>query len=235
MRFLIIYYNYLKNTRRTILDHLYSFKRYGKDVECHYYNALRGLPKYFVNLPYDGIIIHYTLLGMRNDPNFWQYLMDRFGALGAMKGIKIAIPQDEYTRSRDMCKFFKAYGIKTVFTCAEPSEYQILYPKEESGLEHYFTTLTGYVDDAFLNRIQSLSNEGISRDIDLGYRGNNLPYWVGKHGQLKKEVETQFAKYREKASIKMNITTNAKEVLYGDDLDPLYVALPMHVRVSWGS
>lgn len=134
-----------------------------------------------------------------------------------MAPMKVAIPQDEMYYTEELCSLFQHIEVDSLYTCAYPIDYQTLYPKEKSGLTHYFTTFPGFVDEDSLQTIEQLRQEKIERDIDIGYRGNNLPYYIGKHGQLKRIVAEKFLEATKNSDCKIDISIDPAKVFFGKD------------------
>lgn len=217
MKVLVLYGLYDRKIRTTILDHLYSFRRYVNGVDYHYCNVFKKIPRYLSLVEYDGIILHYTLLSAKWKPTDWKRILPGLSLLKQMNSVKIALPQDEYVFSNVLCKFFRDHDIKTVFTCANPIDYQVLYPSKKSGLEHYFTTLTGFVDENTLELLSRLSKKEKIRTIDIGYRARDLPFWLGDFGQIKTRLAQLFLSIKDTVSLNIDISTNDKDVFYGDN------------------
>lgn len=197
-------------TRKTIDDHLYSFRRYVKNA-CFFYCDVKDTVPFFLTwLKWDGIIVHYTLLAEKFALNHkhspYRHLPKR---LRVMEGYKVALPQDEYFHTEAVIRFFKSSGIQTVFTCLPQSEHEKVYPLQKTGLKHRITTLTGFVDEASLTQYQGATHD--KRPIDLGYRARHLPYWFGRHAQLKHEIAQ--LKFK---SLRCDISTRPEDTFYGD-------------------
>lgn len=208
MKILVLYYQPDSNPRKTILDSVFCFSKYNPDIDVYYFNVYRSIPKWLTYFPFDGVVFHYSFLALRYDPKIWRKLYAKYKSnLQNLQGTKIAIPQDEYNHTNDLRLFFKEVGVKTVFTCAYPIDYETLYPKEETGLENYRTTYTGFVDEDSLQVMEKLKSEGIQRTIDIGYRARKLSYWVGWHGQLKTIVADEFLKYENDPDLQMDVST----------------------------
>jgi hypothetical protein len=175
------------------------------------------MPSYLRLVKYDGVILHYTLLSVRWNRPSWTYFLKGLAPLKRMQTAKVAIPQDENAETESLCHLFLEANIQTVFTCADPIDYQTLYPREKTGLKHYFTAYTGFVDEETLKLIQQLSRQMTTRDIDIGYRARSIPYWLGEFGQYKGRIATAFNKFKEKTPLKMDISTHPQDVFYGDD------------------
>ncbi len=217
MKILVLYTQAAKNERTTVFDHLYSFKNYIPNVEFHYCNILTKMPFYLRWVNYDGIILHYTFLSNKWDPEMWHWIFKRVKTLSKMNTVKVAMPQDEYVYTDELCRFFKEYGVESIFTCAHPVDYQNFYPSEKCGLKHYFTTYPGFVDENTLNYIEQNSKKAEDREIDIGYRARNLPFWLGRFSQIKKEIADVFLRYIDKTSLKMDVSTKEKDVFYGQE------------------
>jgi len=196
--------------RKTIEDHLYSFKRYAKNARFYYCDVKDTVPFFLTWMKWDGIILHYTLLAEKfaldHKHSPYRRLPKRLGVMG---GYKVAIPQDEYFHSDAVIRFFKSSGIQSVFTCLPPGEYEKVYPLQETGLKRRITTLTGFVDEESLSKFQGPRHD--KRPIDLGYRARHLPYWFGRHAQLKHEIAR--LKFE---SLRCDISTRPEDTFYGD-------------------
>lgn len=203
--------------RKTTIDHLYGFKRYADHVDFHYCNFIHKMPFYLSLVKYDGIILHYTLLSYKWTELSRKQIIKGLNSLREHQAIKIAFPQDEFIYSNFICTLFQKCKIDSVFTCAYPVDYQKLYPKEKTGLKYYFTTLTGYVDELTVSHINRLSTLPQQRHIDVGYRARKLPYWLGKFGQIKGEIADVLLNHNSLSDLKMDISTDPKDVFYGDE------------------
>lgn len=217
MRILILHRKQIEN-RKTINDHLYSFKRYVKNVEFFYCDVLYKVPLFLRLMDWDGIIIHYSLLAERFNTNKKRHpFVGLAKTLPKMKGYKVAIPQDENAHISDLWDLIKKSKIESVYTCAMPVDYEKLYPLEKTGIKHRITTLTGFVDEETLEKIEVLSRKNKqSRDIDIGYRARNLPFWLGSHGLIKGELARVALKTANPLGLKLDISTEPKDVFYGD-------------------
>lgn len=193
MKVLVIYQDTHYSTRNTVLEHLYSFRKYVPGVSFHYFNVLKKIPSYLTYIDYDAVILHYSFLAQNRfslDSSGWKR---KISNLKFLKGYKTAIPQDEYDETGRLCEMFREHGFKTVFTCFERQEdYLKAYPPHETGLEHYVTVFTGYVENKELQIIGKKVNKYSDRPIDIGYRARKLPYYFGSHGQLKYQLADVF-------------------------------------------
>lgn len=217
MKILIVYYLVRRTDRNTIDEHLYCFKRYSGN-DCFYLNAFFGVPEWITKLPFDLIIYHYTFTGLKWDgPIRFQAYLERFKSLRYLSGYKVAIPQDEYVNTVPVSRFFTDFGIKTVFTCFSPEDYEKAYPRELSGIEHYITVLTGYIDEGSLSEVQQFCRPHSERPIDLGYRARKVPFWLGRHGLVKWQLTERFLDVSRNHAAKVDLSNDYKDVFIGKD------------------
>jgi hypothetical protein len=216
MKILIIYFNNDFKIRKTIDEHLYSFRRYAQGVEFHYFNALFGIPRYLTRVPYDGVILHYTFFGNKHNRYYYDWYFRAIRGLGLINAPKVAMPQDENAHTDYIRKILKEYSVETIYTCAYEKEYNVFYPPDLTGVRHVFTDYTGYIDENTLADIEALPRKE-GRPIDIGYRARQLPYWLGKHSQKKYEIGERVKEYcRKNTDLTINISSNAEDTLYGD-------------------
>ncbi len=219
MKILYIYHNIDGNPRNTILEDLYAFKKYSED-DCFYLNVALYIPNFILKIKFDVIIYHYTFTALKwrnNNNKYFENILKtkKFQILKNLQGYKIAIPQDEYLYSDTICKFFKEFGVKTVFTCLSKCDYQTVYPKNKTGLEYYFTIPAGFVDDKSVNLLTNRTKNLKERSIDIGYRARKPPYWYGEFAQLKYNIGKYFLKELKKTNFKYDISSKAEDVILG--------------------
>jgi len=166
---------------------------------------------------YDGVILHYTLLAMRWRKDLYSKWLKTVENLKKISGYIVGIPQDEYAESNALCDFFNEYGIRAVFTCFSPEDYEKVYSKGKLALDQLITVFPGYIDEDAAKRLSSLCGKGTERPIDLGYRARKVPYWLGRHGQYKYELAEVFAKTTRGSGLKVDISTGENDVFYGKD------------------
>jgi hypothetical protein len=199
--------------RKTIEEHLYCFKRYTQGVEYDYVDASLGVPAFLSRVPYDGVILHYTLLGARRDRRYFRHFLRSAGNLKNVRAPKVAIPQDEYDNTSGLWQFFNACGVETVFTCAMERDYEKLYPVGKVGLKYRITTLPGYVDELALARIESGGYRQKDRLVDIGHRAGRLPYWFGRYGQRKYEIGGVVKDYCQRyTNLKVDISSRGQDL-----------------------
>ncbi|HEY8581822.1 MAG TPA: hypothetical protein VIL49_02710, partial [Capillimicrobium sp.] len=83
----------------------------------------------------------------------------------------------------------------------------------------FHLALTGYLDDDEVQRMVRITEEvgEAGRDIDVGYRAWHAAKWLGRHGQLKTEIARVFSERGPEHGLRVDISTDDADVLYGDD------------------
>lgn len=215
---ILILYNYpISPPRKTIWDHLYSFKNYSNN-KCFYLNtALGNIPSYIMKIQFDIVIFHTTFLSKRSDLAAFQKLLAKSERLKTIKAIKIALPQDEFMNTRPLCDFLKEFGIDYVFSVAPESEWKKIYTDVDFERVKFYNILTGYLDCETIDKINRLAEGHVERTIDIGYRAWRAAPWLGRHGYLKKIIADVFEKKASEAGLKVDISTRDEDTFFGDE------------------
>ncbi len=203
--------------RNTIDEHLYSFRRYVTGVRFDYFNAGNGLPRYLTYPSYDAVILHYTFLAARWSPDFYRKWRKGVENLRDIKGYKVAIPQDEYAETEKLWELFRLGHVKTVFSCFTGEDLFRAYPPEKTDLSHWITVIPGYVDEKAAERLAEICTENRKRTINVGYRARNLPFWLGRHGQIKVEIGRVFQEKAKESGLKVDISCDTKDAFIGQE------------------
>jgi hypothetical protein len=193
LNILIIYSRSNLKQRKTIEDHLFSFKKCLRDSKIYYVNitSTHGLPKYISRIKYDLIILHYTFLaGERFYENELLWLK-KIKGLNKLNGFKIAIPQDEMEHTNRLNDLFSDIEVGLICTCFNKDE-DIRLAYESSGIKNYIKVFTGYVNEDLANEFKNKTLPFAQRRIDIGYRARKLAPNYGAHAQIKFEVGQVF-------------------------------------------
>lgn len=224
MNILVLYTSFSLKDRKTVADSLFCFERYMGNHQFYYLDVRQpeDIPPGLGENPFDGVIMHYTLFANRYVPQTWQPLYQALHSLLAkMEAYKVMIPQDEYNVTGELRRFARECGVGHIFTCASERDYDILYPPQTRGVASCSTVYTGYVDEHTLQLVNRLGKSGRKRAVDIGYRARALPYWLGRHGQLKTQLAEQFNKrLPDYPTLHTDIKTTGRQeqnTLHGDD------------------
>ncbi len=194
MKILVLYRKFKFFDRRTITDHLYSFKRYYPEGDFLYLDVSSPsiLTPAILSCPYDVVLLHYTFLVQRMDgARFDTYYRQVGPKLRQLRGVKVLIPHDEYSDTAKLWQIARDCEAKYIFCSCYPEDYHTLYPKSEIG-EHcvLHTVLTGYVEPTLVQKYAPKLDR--KRSLDIGYRALDSGYLFGRHGLLKVQIVREF-------------------------------------------
>lgn len=193
----------------TIREHLTSFSRYSTARVLYASCTDRATSAGDLSV-FDAIIIHYCVRVSVEDhlsPSFARALRE-FG------GYKILFIQDEYDTTETARRWIERLGIHAIFTCI-PKEYvDQIYPSTRfPGLER-IQTLTGFVP----MEIEKYKTKPISkREIIVGYRGRQLPFYYGDLGREKMEIAQRMKQICRDRGITEDIEWSEEKRIYGDE------------------
>ncbi len=178
--------------RSTVEDHLYSFRRYSR---------ARGLLRQRARRAGAGhgcagsasTRSSSTRASCRRCAGARRWTR-RCGAraleLADVPGIRAVMPQDEFLRSGALSDFIRDARVDVVFSVSPASEWPKIYAGVDRERVRFEPTLTGYLDERTLTRIDEILRETPERPTDVFYRaGAERPY-LGRHGMLKTGIAT---------------------------------------------
>ncbi|MFO0773152.1 MAG: hypothetical protein U0172_00630 [Nitrospiraceae bacterium] len=162
----------------TILDHIDAFSTYSRH-EVHRLNP-RGRTEFSpLRLDqFDVVVIHYSLCVL-----YESYLPSSLKSqLRAFSGLKIQFIQDDYRWVDKICAVMRDIGLDVLYTLVPEKQIGRIWTSARLPNVLKVTTLAGYVPDRLLG-LQTPQVE--QRPLDIGYRGRELPYWLGRLSQEK--------------------------------------------------
>jgi hypothetical protein len=214
---LVVYDVRDRRLRDSVRDHLLAFERHSSH-RCHYLNlGVRRATGRWRRLDPDLVVFHTTFLSKRHNPVYWADLLDRASALRGAGRVRVALPQDEYLPPARLCEFVEDFEIGHVFSVAPESEWDAIYPtvdREHVGISR---VLTGYLEDTRVRQVTRLGPPGGKRDIDIGYRAKELPFWLGRHGLLKSVMAQRVEMAAGRRGLSCDISTRREDTLLEDD------------------
>jgi hypothetical protein len=192
----------------TVLDHIDSFRLSRHKVKT--FNPKEMSRSIALNLnEFDAVVIHYSLL-LSNDRFVSPAFRDK---LRRYRGPKIQFIQDDYRWVNQATQASRDVGVQVLFTAVrEPAAAQ-LYEERLPGVRRV-QTLTGYVPDSLLRRPLKPLHE---RTIDVGYRGREVPFWLGRLTQEKKWIGQEFLRLAPAYGLKCDIGWREEDRIYGGD------------------
>ncbi len=193
------------------------------------------VPKYIRNTKFDLVIFHTLFLSKRWSRNFFPKLIQYSEPLKTIGKIRIALPQDEFINTDLLCDFINDFDLAHVFSVAPSSEWKKIYPTVDFNKTSFHTVLTGYLDDATIQRINKLASVSQNRPIDIGYRAWHAEPWLGCRGQLKIKIAQIFKHTLEKKFWKTDISTRDEDTLKGDDWFKFLLSCKNTIGVEGGA
>lgn len=215
---LVLYYTRgVYPLRSTIHDHLYCWKQYSRHRTI-YINVAFGFPEQFLQgLKIDAVIYHTSFCGMRWSETVFHQFTALVEWLNDHPSLKIAIPQDEFTKTDLLNDFLSDCRVDYVLTCAYESEWAAIYGDLRSSRVRFKTVLTGYLDDHTVRRARRFIKPLAQRSIDISYRAWRAAYWLGEHATHKVRVGEVFQEAGAARGLNVDISLDDSATLLGDD------------------
>lgn len=214
---LLVYGLFQYPLRSTVEDHLEAFRRYSGRRVFHLNARVQDPPAHILRRRYDLIVFHTTFLSNRWAPELFAEMCERVEPLKSLEGVRVAMPQDEFLRTKLVCDFIAEFGVNIVYSVAPESEWPRIYPTVDFDRVRFHRILTGYLDDRTVERIERIVAATPRRDIDIGYRAWRGAYWLGRHGTLKGTIADAVNEAGAQRSLALDVSTRDEDTLLGDD------------------
>jgi hypothetical protein len=193
------------------------FRQYG-DAHWFYLNlAHKPAPSYLASVGFDLIIFQTTFTQrLSRSEAHYKTMTRRANFFQGLSIPKVALVQDEFSNVSRVERFINAFGVGTVFSVAPESEWPKLYPSVDRERVRFRRVLTGYLDDATLDRLIAAGLAGGRRKRDIVYRaaGSPSPAW-GRLGYTKQLMADAVLRLASASGLDVDISTAAKDALYG--------------------
>jgi hypothetical protein len=112
-----------------------------------------------------------------------------------------------------MCCRIRELGINLLFTLYSPEKKAQVYSPARIPGVRTFSTLAGYVPDS----LQNYDSAPIaSRRLDFGYRGREVPYWLGDLGRDKVRIVQRFHERAISHSLTFDVSCLEEDRIYGE-------------------
>lgn len=213
---LVVYRSRQVPLRASTKADLYSFRRYISGNVIYLNASVRALPRLYQSLPLDLVIFHSTFLSGLWSPRLFARMAERLAPLRSMPAVRVALAQDEFIHTKELCEFIESFHIDCVFSVAPESEWPKIYPSIDRSRVRFFNVLTGYLDEHEVTRIASLGRSAPPRDIDVGYRARCATPALGRHGFLKTQVAEVFQEATPREGLTVDISNRHEDAFVGD-------------------
>jgi hypothetical protein len=234
-KILLIYSYAPESMRPTIAEHLYSFKKYSPYPVTYVNLARQPLPLLRELHQFDLVILHYLFMANHwSGPEWMRQLMRRVSSVLRINAVKVALVQDEFYYPDIYCTIINEFGINCVFGVAPESEWPKIYRSVDFTKVHFFSALTGYVDDDVARKPKIVAP--LPKTIDIGYRTSGKPYfWFGRHGYLKQQIADAVLKLGPEFDLSIDISTSGEDTIQGDDWYDFLVRCKYTIGVESGT
>ena len=226
---LIIYFNpdSLQNTRLTVLHHLKAIESSDGNNEILYHNVkdvylsfmtggeCGGIAKPDISSSWDAIVLHYSFLGIRTRGWPFRELKKHFSWIRDLKGLKVAIPQDEGDYASMLDDWLFELGTDIIFSVHYAID-RPLYPI----MRHHATIypcLPGYIDEQTASEYAKKIRPIAERKIDIVYRARRLPPWFGIAGRLKSRIAEIAEPIAIEKGFHVDISTSQENTINGTE------------------
>ena len=201
------------------MEHIESFQRYSR-FKVWGVNTALGFPKALKHLRFSIILLHYSLpvpptgseiAGLRphlTQP-FRRYLDE------CSTSYKVVFYQDEHYYCQQRIAFLNRYRVACVYTLVKPAQFEDVYRECDYGPK-LVNTLPGYVSNELVEASHRFTVANADRGIDVGYRGRQLDYYMGKGAQEKVEIANGFKERADGLGLSLDTETEERFRVYGD-------------------
>lgn len=195
----------------TIMEHIDAFSDYSQ-FKVWKVNTCFGFPKDLSKIKFKIILLHYSLFGAAPfglAGKFLDYVKE------SNSSYKIAFFQDEYHFCPHRFHLIDQCKLDCIYTLVEPLYFKNTYEKY-TKVPKIFYNLTGYVSDNLIEIAELYFKPDKERQIDIGYRGRQLPFYMGKGAQEKHFIGVQFRKLAFESGLNLDIETEESKRIYGN-------------------
>lgn len=209
---LLIYHHPLSKNAATIMEHVDSFGRYSKQ-KVWTLNVAYGFPNGLRGLEFSTVVLHYSLFGsypFALPEKFLKYIES------LRKSLKVAFFQDEMRYCKQRFELINRLAIDVIYSLLDQKYFDEVYLRNTAA-KSVLPNLTGYVCDQLIEKSLRFENPFQLRDIDVGYRARQLPFYMGRGAQEKSDIAIKFIEHSRDLNLKLDIKLNESDRIYGDD------------------
>ena len=156
---------------------------------------------------FDAVAIHYSVFVSLDE-----YLAPAFREeLRRYPGLKLQFIQDDYRRVDERAAAARDLGIRVLFTLYPEADIPRVWSERLPGVS-VVSTLAGYVPDNLVGRAVPALHD---RAIDVGYRGREMPWWLGRAAVDKVRIGEEFQRRSPAYGLRCDIRWDEDSRLYG--------------------
>jgi len=159
---------------------------------------------------FDVVVIHYSIY-ILGDHHLPPHVRD---AVSAYTGLKVQFIQDDYRLIDQMTERMRQLGIALLFTLVPEREIDNVWTSDRLPGVSKVNSLAGYVPEE-LCRLGVPAYE--DRPVDIGYRGREIPYWLGRLGQEKRWIGEGVLQHADDLGLVCDIAWREQDRIYGEE------------------
>jgi len=209
---LLIYYHPLTESASTVMEHVSSFEKFS-EYRVWSINAIYGIPKGIEKLKFSVIVLHYSVFGGPRS-----LLSKKLLAYIASCGetVKVAFFQDEMHNCQRRFEIINFLSIDIIYSILDSKFHHEVYYKNTT-VKRVIPTLTGFVSEDLRSKSDLFFKPFELREIDVGYRARQLPFFMGRGAQEKTEIGNLFKEHSASSGLVIDIETEENKRIHGDD------------------
>ncbi len=216
MNILHVYMLSQDRPRSTAVDHLFSFRRYGRGAQIYLNLAMRKVPTWMQSAEFDAVVYHTSFFSQRWGEGTFEAGTKLAEPLRGVGRVRVALPQDEFMKTNLLTEFINEFEIDHVFTLAGESARSKIYAGVDRDRVGLSQVLPGYLSDHTRKRIDRIVARTQERPIDVGYRAWPGAPWLGRHALLKGEVGSRTEEMAPAHGLTVDVSARDSEVFTGD-------------------
>lgn len=216
--------------RAAIRHHLRAAGMLSRRGRVVYVNAFPHVPRWIRWMRFDAVLLHTTLLCLRWSNELADYRW-KLRWVRDLNCPKIAIPQDEYDHSELLDEWLADWNVEAILSnfvgdqtaegrgrtgdAPDPLR-ELLYPIN-ARRARFYKVLTGYVDEPTARECAKHDRPLPQREHDLVYRACHLPFWFGRHGELKHRIAEVVRDRAGAMGLRCDISTRPEDTIQSDE------------------
>jgi hypothetical protein len=202
--------------RPTMASHMRFLEQGRERHRIVYLNLAGRCPPWIRAQRWDMVVLHYSLLAARWTPRFAR-IRSSLDWLAGVDAAVVAMPQDEYDDAHVLDDWLQEVGADVVYSIFGGAERDALYPRTRSTAR-FEQCFTGYVDPRDADRTRGRAAiPHAQRPLDVAYRAGQLPYRLGRRGQVKHRLAEALEAAAPRAGLRADVSTAEGRLLFGDD------------------
>ena len=192
----------------TVLDHIGSFLRFSIHDVVTFNPCGLAASRYLDLDQFDVVVIHYSIFIISD-----YYLAPAFKEkIREFAGLKVQFIQDEYRWVDRISATMRELGVNVLFTCVGESSLPKIWNEDRLPGVLKVPTLTGYVPEGLSAVRAPLLRE---RPLEIGYRGRDVPWWLGDLGQEKIRIGKGVLERAGRYGLRCDIAWTEDRRIYG--------------------